>query len=149
MKHLRLTVALGLVATGGLLVACSSGSDATPSPTTTEAPTATSVATDVASSTPTGTEGATATTEATSTATGQAVQAPIASFTLPSLTVSVGTTVTWSNQDGVGHTATAADGEFDSGTITDGTYSHTFEAAGTFAYACLIHPSMTGEIVVQ
>lgn len=66
------------------------------------------------------------------------------------VTVTVGDTVTWSNQDNVGHTATAGDGTFDTGTISaGGTASATFSTAGTFAYACAIHPSMTGTVVVE
>jgi plastocyanin len=44
---------------------------------------------------------------------------------------------------------TADDGSFDSGSLaTDATFSQTFDAAGTFAYHCTIHPSMTGTITV-
>jgi plastocyanin len=63
--------------------------------------------------------------------------------------VKVGTTVTWSNGDAVGHTVTADGGAFDSGTIAPGTsFSRRFGSAGTFAYHCKIHPSMTGTITV-
>ena len=71
-------------------------------------------------------------------------------FAPASLTVTVGDTVTWKNGDSVGHTATAGDGSFDTGTIAGGaSASVTFSKAGTFAYACKIHPAMTGTIVVQ
>jgi plastocyanin len=126
-------LALGLLAAGAITLGaagCSSGDE---DPTATEA---------AASATAEPTESATE-------AGGPTVQAPIAGFTLPTLTVAVGSTVVWSNQDGVTHTATADDGEFDSGTITDGTFSHTFASAGSFAYACQVHPTMTGEIVVE
>lgn len=67
-----------------------------------------------------------------------------------SVTVTVGDTVTWSNQDNVGHTATADDGTFDTGTIpAAGTASVTFTTAGTYAYKCTIHTSMTGTVVVE
>jgi hypothetical protein len=60
----------------------------------------------------------------------------------------VGDTVTWTNQDGVGHTATA-DG-FDTGTIGGGANaSVTFDTAGAFAYHCSIHSQMTGTVVVE
>ena len=124
-------LALGLLAAGAIALGaagCSSGDDE---------PTATASAT-------------VAPTESTTTvAGGSTVQAPIAGFILPTLTVAVGSTVVWSNQDGVPHTATADDGEFDSGTITDGTFSHTFASAGNYAYACQVHQTMTGEIVVE
>ncbi len=66
------------------------------------------------------------------------------------LTIPVGATVTWKNQDSPAHTVTAKgkDG-FDSGNVDNGkTFSMTFNKAGTFNYICSIHPSMTGTIVV-
>jgi plastocyanin len=72
-------------------------------------------------------------------------------------TVAAGTTVTWVNQDGVGHTVTYDSGpgsSFDAGTISPGaSFSVTFLAAGTVQYHCKIHGSpgagMHGTIVVQ
>jgi MYXO-CTERM domain-containing protein len=70
-------------------------------------------------------------------------------FAPQSVTIAVGDTVTWTNADAQGHTATADDGSFDTGTIANGTSrSATFPTAGTFAYHCRIHPSMTATIVV-
>lgn len=67
-----------------------------------------------------------------------------------SLEVAAGTTVTWTNDDPAPHTVTAADGSFDSGTLASGaTFSQVFDQAGTFAYACAIHPTMTGTIIVS
>ena len=66
------------------------------------------------------------------------------------LTVSVGDTVTWSNDDSAAHTATADGGSFDTGTIASGNAkSVTFSKAGTFTYHCSIHATMTGRIVVE
>jgi plastocyanin len=63
--------------------------------------------------------------------------------------VAVGTTVTWTNQDSTAHTVTANDGSFDSGPIQPGkSFSHTFSTAGTVAYHCKIHPSMTATVTV-
>jgi plastocyanin len=71
-------------------------------------------------------------------------------FDPAAVTVSVGDSVTWTNGDGVGHTATADGGSFDTGTIGGGgSDSVTFSTAGTFAYHCTIHPAMTGTITVQ
>ncbi len=71
-------------------------------------------------------------------------------FSPQSVTVAVGDTVTWSNADAQNHTATANGGSFDTGAIGGNTSkSVTFSTAGTFAYHCKIHPSMTGTIVVQ
>ena len=71
-------------------------------------------------------------------------------FSPATVTVSVGDTVTWTNNDGVAHTATANGGSFDTGNIGGGSSdSVTFDTAGTFAYHCKIHAAMTGKVVVQ
>lgn len=77
-------------------------------------------------------------------------------FSPSSLTVAVGTTVTWTNSDAVAHTVTSDTALFDSGPITasggyggGGTYSYTFTTAGTYNYHCTIHPMMTAKIIVQ
>jgi plastocyanin len=63
-------------------------------------------------------------------------------------TVAAGTTVTWTNSDGVAHTVTSNASAFNSGNIAPaGTFSFTFTTAGTFPYTCTIH-GMTGTIVV-
>jgi plastocyanin len=65
------------------------------------------------------------------------------------LEVPVGTTITWTNQDAIQHSVTASDGSFDSGLFTQGgTFSHTFDVPGTYAYICARHGSMMGEVVV-
>jgi LPXTG-motif cell wall-anchored protein len=62
-----------------------------------------------------------------------------------SLPVSLGTTVTWTNNGAVDHTVTAADGSWDSGTLAPGaTWSRTFDSAATVAYYCIFHGSATG-----
>jgi plastocyanin len=67
-----------------------------------------------------------------------------------SVTVNVGDSVTWTNNDSAPHTATANDESFDTGTIGNGgSDSVTFTTAGTFAYHCSIHPQMSGVVVVQ
>ncbi len=91
------------------------------------------------------------------------------SFTPPSLTVKVGTTVTWTNTGTVGHTTTSDMGvspAWDSGTLTPpsggggygggspgGTFKVTFMTAGTYTYHCALHPpasypNFTGKIIV-
>jgi len=71
-------------------------------------------------------------------------------FSPASLTVKVGDKVTWTNQDSVEHTATASNNSFDTGVIKPGqSGSNTFAKAGTYAYHCSIHPSMTATIIVQ
>ncbi|GMQ98888.1 MAG: hypothetical protein BMS9Abin17_1420 [Acidimicrobiia bacterium] len=66
------------------------------------------------------------------------------------LTVSVGDTITWTNdENGVPHTTTADDGLWDSATLRpDDTFAFTFTEAGTFTYFCSIHPAMRATITV-
>jgi plastocyanin len=71
-------------------------------------------------------------------------------FDPATVTIQVGDTVTWTNQDAIAHTATAGDGSFDTGNIGPSTTaSATFDTAGTFAYHCSIHRTMTGTVVVE
>jgi plastocyanin len=71
-------------------------------------------------------------------------------FDPATVTVNVGDTVTWTNNDSVDHTATANGGSFDTGSIGNGqSDSVTFTAAGNFPYHCSLHPQMTGTVVVQ
>jgi plastocyanin len=71
-------------------------------------------------------------------------------FSPTTLTTNAGTTVKWTNNDGVTHTVTSNTSVFDSGNLSNGkSYSFTFSAAGTYKYYCAIHPSMTGTIIVQ
>jgi plastocyanin len=70
-------------------------------------------------------------------------------FAPQSTTIHVGDTVTWANADAQGHTATADDGSWQTGTISGNTSkSLTFTTAGTFAYHCSIHRQMTATLVV-
>jgi plastocyanin len=85
-----------------------------------------------------------------SAAAGGSVAIQDLAFQPNALTVPVGSTVTWTNNDSTQHTVTADDGSFDSGILQQGgTFSQTFATAGTFAYHCTIHDSMTGTITVQ
>jgi plastocyanin len=66
------------------------------------------------------------------------------------LTVAVGTTVTWTNKDDIPHTSVSTEDVFKSKVMdTDEKFSYTFTKAGTYPYYCTIHPKMTGKIVVQ
>ena len=66
------------------------------------------------------------------------------------VTVRVGTTVTWTNKDDIPHTSVSTDGVFKSKVLdTDEKFSYTFTKAGTYSYYCTIHPKMTGKVVVQ
>ena len=66
------------------------------------------------------------------------------------LSVDVGTTVTWTNNDFVDHTTTSDGTGWNSGVVAPGgKFSVTFQSAGTFPYHCTIHPGMVGTVVVR
>jgi plastocyanin len=66
------------------------------------------------------------------------------------VTVKVGDTVTWVNQDAPQHDVVADNGEFKSQLFDKGqSFSYTFTKAGTYPYHCSIHPGMTGTVIVQ
>jgi amicyanin len=65
------------------------------------------------------------------------------------LTVKVGTKVTWTNKDLVAHSVNFASGKINSKTLDQNAkFSHTFTTPGTYPYICAIHPFMHGTIVV-
>ena len=71
-------------------------------------------------------------------------------FSPATLTVAVGTTVKWTNKDGVAHTVTSDTGLFDSQNVNaNGVFSYMFMTAGTFNYHCTIHPTMVAKIIVK
>ena len=75
---------------------------------------------------------------------------------VPSMvTIDVGGEVTWENNDTAAHTVTSGtptggpDGHFDSSLVMAGSsFSHTFDAAGSFDYFCMVHPWMQGMVMV-
>ena len=68
-------------------------------------------------------------------------------FSPATLTITKGTVVTWQNNDGVAHTATADNGTWNTGNIpSGGSKSIAFVSAGTFAYHCTVHPMMTASV---
>ena len=83
-------------------------------------------------------------------AAGEEATITIADFAFSGVTeVTVGTTVTVTNDEGTTHTWTALDGSFDSGALGQGdTFEFAFAEPGEYAYQCSFHPSMTGTIVV-
>jgi len=71
-------------------------------------------------------------------------------FSPATLTVAVGTTVKWTNKDGIAHTVTSDTGLFDSKNVNaNGVFSYMFMTAGTFNYHCTIHPSMIAKVIVN
>jgi len=70
------------------------------------------------------------------------------SFNPASVTIAIGGTVVWTNNDPVPHQI--ASNYFNSSPLSQGdTFTQKFTTAGTFAYHCAIHPSMTGTIIVK
>jgi plastocyanin len=74
-------------------------------------------------------------------------------FNPTSMTVPVGTTITWQNDDATVHTSTSdTPGLWDTGNISAGSSKTTkFNTAGTFTFHCIYHVSMgmTGSITVR
>jgi plastocyanin len=67
-------------------------------------------------------------------------------FVAEELVVEVGTEVTWEWEGRSAHDV-VGDG-FDSGVLTEGTFTHTFESGGSYAYTCRLHPGMDGVVHV-
>lgn len=78
-------------------------------------------------------------------------------FSPATLTVKVGTTVTWTNQDSAPHQIasdphpqhTGLPGLFSDSLGKGQSYSFTFDKAGTLGYHCHLHPNMKGTIIVE
>ena len=87
---------------------------------------------------------------ATSSASGPQVIMKNTAYDPATLTIKVGQTVTWVNQDSTQHDVVANKGEFKSSLLASGgTYGFKFTQAGTYTYYCSIHPNMLGTIIVQ
>jgi plastocyanin len=70
-------------------------------------------------------------------------------FTPQTLTVKVGDSVRWFNDDALPHTVSAVDRSWDSGSMAPGaSFERRFETTGTYSYVCLYHSWMTGTIEV-
>jgi amicyanin len=84
-------------------------------------------------------------------ATPVAIRIANSAFATTNLTVKVGTTVTWTNDDSVRHNVVSSvEGGPDGPLLAKGeSYSFTFSKAGTFPYICQPHPFMKGTVVVQ
>lgn len=126
------------------LAACATGAADVPGPSSTAVPTT--------AAEPTSTPDPTATGEPAGA--GAAISIGGFAYTPATLTVPVGTTVTWTNDEDALHTVTSGapdartDG-FDSGEIDTGVeFSVTFEEAGTFPFFCDRHEFMRGEVTV-
>ena len=125
---MRGTKAAILVLVAGALAGCPSSSGSSSAPATT----------------------APASSGAGSAAAGSTVEIDNFAFAPATLTVPVGTVVTWKFDDSTDHTVTADDNSFTSQALGAGqTFEHTFATAGTLTYHCSIHPFMKGSIEVK
>jgi plastocyanin len=122
----RIGAAIGGVALSGLLLsACGGGATAQAADT---APAATTT---------------------TANASGNSVLIDKYTFGPDKLTVPVGTTVTWTNNDADQHTVVAKDNTFASPALAKGqSFSFKFEKAGNYDYRCSIHPFMVATVTV-
>jgi plastocyanin len=83
---------------------------------------------------------------------GNTVEVGISNFTFtpPELTIAPGTTVKWVNHDDIPHLVAEKDFAFKSKALdTDDSFSFTFTAPGVVEYFCVVHPHMTGKIIVK
>ena len=71
-------------------------------------------------------------------------------FMAATLTVPVGTKVTWINHDDIPHTVVSTDNRFKSPALdTNERFSYRFTAPGTYSYFCSIHPKMVAKVIVR
>ena len=81
---------------------------------------------------------------------GPKIQIAKHKYDRPTLTVPVGTTVTWLNKDEDVHTVVSTTLTFRSpGLETDDAYSYKFTKPGEYQYFCTLHPLMTGKVIVK
>jgi plastocyanin len=95
---------------------------------------------------------------------GSTVTIKLIAFNPTQISVPVGATVTWRQDDVASHTVTSGrvaqaggtatatpDGKFDSGTISKGqNFEFKFAAAGEFPFYCAVHPAtMNGVVTVN
>lgn len=71
------------------------------------------------------------------------------SFSPGTVTISVGGTVSWKNNDVTSHTTTATGGAWNQTLAPGATFSRAFPVAGTFDFKCTIHPAMNGSVIVK
>ena len=82
-------------------------------------------------------------------ATVNAVNISNLAFAPATVSVTAGTTVTWTNRDQIAHTVSDTQDGIASPVLNQNqTYSHTFTKPGTYHYICTIHPFMHGTVIV-
>ncbi len=142
MRVVRPLMVAVLIATLLALVAACGGSDVSPETsqgdTAASAPASTPTSVPIDTSTPSSSR-----------------ESDITNFIFENLTISVGTTVTWTNQDRDTHTSTSGegskfDGVWDSKFLEQGEqFSTTFSQPGVFPYWCRLHPRMRATVTVE
>jgi len=66
------------------------------------------------------------------------------------VTVTPGSTVTWTNLDGEPHTVASVDGLFRSQALDQNdSFRFTFDKPGVYKYICSIHPGMKATVTVK
>ena len=71
-------------------------------------------------------------------------------FAPGTLTVPVGTEVTWTNRDDDAHTVVSDNGVFRSSALDTGeSFHYTFAMPGTYRFSCSLHRRMVGIVVVK
>lgn len=81
---------------------------------------------------------------------GDGAQVSVVNFAFePSeVSISVGESVTWTNDGSGRHTTTANDGLWNQQLGAGESFTEIFDTAGTFDFFCSIHPAMTGTVTV-
>lgn len=83
-----------------------------------------------------------------------AAEIKVFQFQPKAIEVPVGTTITWTNQDSIGHSVTSGtpempDGKFDTGFFSKGeSASVTFDQPGEYIFFCARHKNMHGTVQV-
>jgi plastocyanin len=70
-------------------------------------------------------------------------------FNPANITVKVGSTVRWVNQDSVPHRLMFTDGTYSQVLAGMDTWSRKIDLAGTYDYVCTIHTDMHGTVIVE
>ncbi len=141
---------IALAATTVLAIAACSGTTATTAPATAAPATAAPATAAPATAAPATAAPATAA-PATAGAAGPKVAIKNFSFNPATIDAKVGESITWTNGDDAPHTVTFDDSSVGgSGNLNNGSnYELAISKAGTYAYKCKIHPSMTGTVKVS
>ncbi len=83
--------------------------------------------------------------------TGEMVTIDNFTFSPSEITVNVGTSVSWVNNDDIPHNIVSVNGSFPKSKALDtgDKYSYRFDSAGVYDYFCGIHPMMRGKVRVK